>query len=89
MDPLEPGHPIDNQMICDINSIANRLVSKAEHHDGEANALDVSPDLRVSDLNELTASYYLTHVKVIESAATKIMIDTSGQGDDNSENTLV
>ena len=31
------------------------------------------------------ASYYLAHVKVAESAATKIMIDTTGQGDDNSK----
>ena len=30
IDPLEPGHPIDNQMICDIQSIASRLVGKAE-----------------------------------------------------------
>ena len=30
-------------------------------------------------------SYYLAHVKVTESAATKIMIDTTGQGDDNSK----
>ena len=29
MDPLEPSHPIDDQMICDINSIASRLVSTA------------------------------------------------------------
>ena len=29
-DLLEPNHPIDHQMICDINSIARRLVSKAE-----------------------------------------------------------
>ena len=29
-DLLEPNHPIDHQMICDINSIASRLVSKAE-----------------------------------------------------------
>ena len=29
-DPLEPNQPLDNQMICDIQSIANRLVSKAE-----------------------------------------------------------
>ena len=30
IDPLEPSQPLDNQMICDIQSIASRLVSKAE-----------------------------------------------------------
>ena len=39
MDPLEPSHPIDNQMICDINSIASRLVSKAEQLLGKSLAL--------------------------------------------------
>ena len=29
-DPLEPSHPIDTRMICDINLIAGSLVSKAE-----------------------------------------------------------
>ena len=29
IDPLESGQPIDNQMICDIQSIASRLVGKA------------------------------------------------------------
>ena len=28
--PLEPGHPIDDQIICDIQSITSRLVRKAE-----------------------------------------------------------
>ena len=28
IDPLEPSQHIDNQMICDIQSIASRLVSK-------------------------------------------------------------
>ena len=31
------------------------------------------------------ASYYLAHVKVTESAATKIMIDATGQGGENSK----
>ena len=39
MDPLEPSHPIDNQMICDINSIASRLVSKAEQLLGKSLSL--------------------------------------------------
>lgn len=30
IDLLEPGYPIDNQMICDIQTIASRLVGKAE-----------------------------------------------------------
>ena len=65
----------------------NLLQSRLDysHHDGGPNALDVSPDLPVSDLHDLMASYYLAHVKVTESAATKIMIDTTGQGDDNSK----
>ena len=29
-DLLEPNYPIDHQMICGINSIASRLVNKAE-----------------------------------------------------------
>ena len=55
------------------------------HHDGGPNTLDVSSDLPVSDLHDLMASYYLAHVNVTESAATKIMIDTTGLGDDNSK----
>ena len=39
MDSLEPSHPIDNQVICDINSIASRLVSKAEQLLGKSLAL--------------------------------------------------
>ena len=29
-DPLEPNQPLDNQMICDIQSIVSRLMNKAE-----------------------------------------------------------
>jgi len=35
-DLLEPSHPIDEQMICDIQSIANRLAAKTEQLIGTA-----------------------------------------------------
>lgn len=36
VDLLEPTHPIDEQMICDIQSIASRLAAKAEQLIGKA-----------------------------------------------------
>jgi len=35
-DLLEPSHPIDEQMICDMQSIASRLAAKAEQLIGTA-----------------------------------------------------
>ena len=39
----------------------------------------------VGDLHDLIVSYYLAYVKVTETTATKITIDTTGQADDNSK----
>ena len=71
------------------NSLQSRL--DYSRHDDGPNALDVSPDIPTSDLHDLMVdlhdlmvSYYLAHVKVTESTATKISIDTIGQGDDTS-----
>jgi len=63
------------------NSLQSRL--DYSRHDGGPNALDVSPDLPATDLHDLMTSYYLAHVKVNESEATKITINTTGQGDDD------
>ena len=64
------------------NSLQSRL--DYSRHDDGPNALDVSPDIPTSDLHDLMVSYYSAHVKVTESTATKISIDTIGQGDDTS-----
>ena len=64
------------------NSLQSRL--DYSRHDDGPNALDVSPDIPTSDLHDLMISYYSAHVKVTESTATKISIDTIGQGDDTS-----
>ena len=64
------------------NSLKSRL--DYPHYDDGPNALDVSPDIPTSDLHDLMVSYYSAHVKVTESTATKITIDTVGQGDDTS-----
>ena len=63
------------------NSLQSRL--DYSRHDGGPNALDVSPDLPATDLHDLMTSYYLAHVKVNESEATKITINITGQGDDD------
>ena len=62
------------------NSLQSRL--DCSQHDDEPNALDVSADIPTSDLHDLMMFYYSAHVKVTESIATKITIDTIGQGDD-------
>ena len=63
------------------NSLQSRL-DYSRYYDG-LNVLDVSPDIPVSDLHDPMVSYYLAHVKVAETAATKIIIDTTGQADDD------
>ena len=64
------------------NSLQSRL-DYSRHDDGPY-ALDVSADIPPSDLHDLMMPYYSAHVKVTKSIATKITIDTAGQGDDTS-----
>ena len=65
------------------NSLQSRL--DYSRHDDGPNALDVLPDIPTSDLHEdLMVSYYSAHVKVTESTAKIITIDTIGQGNDTS-----
>ena len=53
-------------------------------YDDGPNAVDISPDIPTSDLYDLMVSYYSAHVKVTEAAVTKITVNTTGQGGDNS-----
>ena len=50
-------------------------------HEDEPHGLDVSPDIPYGDLHDLMMSCYSAN-EVIEFTATKITIDTIGQGDD-------
>ena len=64
------------------NSLQSRL--DYSRYDDGPNAVDISPDIPTSDLYDLMVSYYSAHVKVTEAAVTKITVNTTGQGDDNS-----
>ena len=65
------------------NSLQSRL-DYSRYHDKGPNAIEVPSDVSASNLRELMASFYNTNVKITESTAQKIAINTIDQGDGDS-----
>ena len=65
------------------NSLQSRL-DYSRYDDKGPNATKVPSDVSASNLHELMVSYYNTNVKITESIAQKIAINTIDQGDGDS-----